>query len=601
MSVSSLQPSPKAYASTSKNTVTFTYPASGAISASPKTSIGFHFSLKVDSAILGESRVHATGSMSGEHLGRLVLTRDRQTLIFHPNTPFAESENVDVVLDPFSDGNVGLEKAYSLSFHVSIQAEIPKEYLNELNVTATPEAQNTFPLSGFDSISHDPPIITVLKSDNPSAGQFYLSSYKTPNNRGNTFMMVVDNTGNTIFRKRTDTTWVMDFKPQRNGTCSYFDEEQIKFYITDTRFFVPIDSIGAAHGYHTDGHELRALRNGGYALLAVNGEKYDMRKEIDCGDSNAILLTYVIQEFDSDKNLVWEWNTRDHFKLTDATKEYLCDPVIDNSHGNSLEYEGDTAVILSSRNMDEITKINRKTGEIIWRLGGKNNQFTYLNDTVPISHQHCARRLANGHITIFDNGSYHIGAKPYSRALEYEVDEVKRIATKVWEFRHSPDLHAESMGSMQRLSSGNTLIGWGQCDSVMLTEVRPDGSTALEMRMMDGKYGAYSYRAFKYTKDELSIAPVIQKSEASVVLHQNRPNPASSQTSIGFEIGETSTIRISLSDELGREVKELFSGDVQQGSYEVKIDTHLLPTGVYLYTMTSGVHTFSKKMLIIKD
>ncbi len=61
-------------------------------------------------------------------------------------------------------------------------------------------------------------------------------------------------------------------------------------------------------------------------------------------------------------------------------------------------------ILLSFRHLNEVTKIDSSSGEIIWRLGGKQNQFTFLGDTMPFSAQHDARRIANGNLTLFDNG-----------------------------------------------------------------------------------------------------------------------------------------------------------------------------------------------------
>ena len=36
--------------------------------------------------------------------------------------------------------------------------------------------------------------------------------------------------------------------------------------------------------------------------------------------------------------------------------------------------------LVSCRNLDEITKIHRTTGEIIWRWGGSQNDFIFTND-----------------------------------------------------------------------------------------------------------------------------------------------------------------------------------------------------------------------------
>ena len=77
--------------------------------------------------------------------------------------------------------------------------------------------------------------------------------------------------------------------------------------------------------------------------------------------------------------------------IQDFTKDEI-DPV----HINSVAIDSDTSILISSRHMDEITKIDRRTGDIIWRLGGKKNDFTFINDTIGFSHQHSVSRLKNG-------------------------------------------------------------------------------------------------------------------------------------------------------------------------------------------------------------
>ena len=81
---------------------------------------------------------------------------------------------------------------------------------------------------------------------------------------------------------------------------------------------------------------------------------------------------------------------------------------IDYAHINSIHVDSDTTLVISSRHLDEITKINRISGEIIWRFGGLNNQFLFINDTAthgslltPFCHQHDARILENGNLTFF--------------------------------------------------------------------------------------------------------------------------------------------------------------------------------------------------------
>ncbi len=67
------------------------------------------------------------------------------------------------------------------------------------------------------------------------------------------------------------------------------------------------------------------------------------------------------------------------------------------------------------------------------------------------------------------------------------------VATRVWEYRHTPPLYAAFTGSAQRLSNGNTFISWGPLG--VMTEVTPLGTTALEMTF---PAGVSTYRAYKH-------------------------------------------------------------------------------------------------------
>jgi hypothetical protein len=125
---------------------------------------------------------------------------------------------------------------------------------------------------------------------------------------------------------------------------------------------------------------------------------------------NAALIDLVIQEVDREGNVSWEWDASEHFDVADATSDIdLTKSVVDWAHCNAIDIDADGNLLLSSRHLDEITKIDRATGEILWRLGGeecRNNQFTLLDDFLVeggdtlffgFSHQHGVR-LAGGHI-----------------------------------------------------------------------------------------------------------------------------------------------------------------------------------------------------------
>ncbi len=209
---------------------------------------------------------------------------------------------------------------------------------------------------------------------------------------------------------------------QQNGLLTYYDSDSFRFYAMNSQFQV-VDSFHSGNGYPMDFHELQLLPNGHYLILGVDLEKVDMSKIVPGGDTSATVTGSIIQEIDENRNVVFQWRSWDHFKITDATDDIdLTSSTIDYVHTNAIQLDNDGNILISSRHLDEVTKINRQTGDIIWRLGGKNNQFSFINDSIGFSHQHDIRRLPNGDITLFDDGNLHWSQLP-SRAAEYKLDE----------------------------------------------------------------------------------------------------------------------------------------------------------------------------------
>jgi hypothetical protein len=160
-------------------------------------------------------------------------------------------------------------------------------------------------------------------------------------------------------------------------------------------------------------------------------------------------------------------------------------------HMNAIDIDTDGNILLSCRHLSEVTKINRDTGEIIWRLSGAHNQFTVLNDSLNgFRNQHAIRMVATNRYLLFDNGDLH--SPPVSRGVEYELNLSNMTAKVVWQYPPIPttSLYSYYMGNAQRLPNGNTLINWVIGSLPKLTEVRPDGTKAFEMNWVDG-YEAY--------------------------------------------------------------------------------------------------------------
>jgi hypothetical protein len=441
------------------------------------------------------------------------------------------------------------------------------------------------------------PKLRVITKNSPAPGNIFLTSHQYIQDQSVSYLLIVDNDGNVVTQKSTDSSYALDFKPQA-GFYTYSDESANKSYSMDQRYFIILDSFEAVN-YQTDGHEFLLCKNGSYFVLGQKFDTVDLSTLVDNGSENALVTSSVVQEFNPKKEKVFEWKASDYFQITDALHEYLQGNQIDFTHCNSIDVDSDSSIILSFRNLDEVTKISRKDGHIVWRFGGVNNEFKIINDSLRFSYQHAVHHLPGGNLIMFDNGTFHNTSQVFSRGVEYHLDEVNKTATKVWEYHHSPEVFGKQSGSVQLLPNGNRLICWGSCDSATLTEVKPDGSVALEMRFDPG---VYSYRAYKYTDDEIRAMSGVsaETTPSSLSLDQNYPNPFSKHTGISFRVGACGPVRLAVFDAKGNEVKILFNGILCSGEYTAQFDAEHFPTGEYFYQLTSASGVVTKKCILLR-
>jgi len=291
-----------------------------------------------------------------------------------------------------------------------------------------------------------------------------------------------------------------DFKVNYNNQLSYFDPASNGWFIMDSLQNV-VDSVYFQSGYIADNHDFLALDNGNYVLIAYDQQPYAMDTVVPGGDPNAIVEGFIIQELDSNYNVIFEWKSWDHFDVTDNTYLDLTGDDLPFIHGNAIDIDYDGHFLISSRNLDEITKINRITGDIIWRWGGSQNEFNFIND-YPFTGQHSIRSLGNNGYLLFDNGLYsaqYTGTINISRAVEYLLDTALMTCEKVWEFVHPDSLYSKNVGSVQRLPNGNTLINFGNLSDFNLgsitTEVDQNNQIVFQIEYANN---VRLYRAKKY-------------------------------------------------------------------------------------------------------
>jgi hypothetical protein len=197
--------------------------------------------------------------------------------------------------------------------------------------------------------------------------------------------------------------------------------------------------------------------------------------------------------------VLFEWHSLDHVGLdeTYATLSQDGRPGFDYFHVNSIEVDNDSNLIVSARQTFAVYKIDRKSGEVIWRLGGKMSDFQ-MGPGTRFAFQHDARRQRDGTISIFDNGTtvFHSNvpeAVEGSRGIVLELDEEQMSASLVREYTHPDEQHAHAAGNVQVLPNGNVFVGWGR--ALAISEFSKDGELLFDARLPPH---SRSYRYFRF-------------------------------------------------------------------------------------------------------
>ena len=254
--------------------------------------------------------------------------------------------------------------------------------------------------------------------------------------------------------------------------------------------------VRAGNGYEGDHHEF-LISPQDTALLDIY-HKVTMDLSEMGGEKDATVLDGIVQEVDIESgDVLFEWHSLDHVDFDESyVKPY------DYFHINSIEVDLDGNLLVSSRTTCTIYKIDRRSGEVIWRLGGKRSDFD-MGWGTRTAFQHDARRQADGTLTIFDNRN--VNKDEQSRAVVLELDEEAMTARLVREYTHPEKVLSATQGNMQVLPGGNVFVGWGS--EPVLSEFSEGGELLFSANFPPE---SESYRAFCFPwKGEPQDAPAL--------------------------------------------------------------------------------------------
>ncbi len=228
-------------------------------------------------------------------------------------------------------------------------------------------------------------------------------------------------------------------------------------------------------------HDYVFLDNGNIILLRYTDIPEEIQRNIKGGipgtELDGKIYGISIHEITRNKEIVWRWNNYEHLDIDNDMADCL-DPRYTWGYANSIDVFPNGDILISMRHFNTIARIEKKTGNIIWRWGPEHL----------LGHPHCVSVLKNGHVLCFDNGLHRKWRKPgdpIEVGTAFEASRVVEVDIKtneiIWEYVDPQHLmYTNICGSAERLPNGNTLI----CESKkgILYEVTKDKEVVWKYR-----------------------------------------------------------------------------------------------------------------------
>jgi hypothetical protein len=486
-------PTLEASAALAGGAVTVT-PAPESMDASYRTQLSF---TGVPAADI--TSVIVVGSQSGAHTGHLAAYSQGDGASFLPDTPFTQGEVVSVQA-VLRQG----EASTPFSWHFMV-AEIdrPSQSLETPPPPPPPpkpgEHQHFVSLPGVE-----PPTVTVTaRRRTKTPGDMFLAPYAGPGEYG---PMILDGAGQLLwFHADPAGARAADLRVQQyegQPVLTWWQDPLVAnghrgagIVIANTSY--RDIAIGrAGNGYEPDLHAF-AITPRGTALFTV----YDaIRCNLSAygGPANGAVADTLVQEIDLRTGLVrFEWHSLDHVTPADSYQLVGSGGTPSNPwdwfHINAFSEQGED-LLVDSRNTWAAYEINARSGQVQWRLGGKQSSFAMGPGASP-AWQHDARQEPNGTITFFDNGGTP-RVHPQARAIVVQIDLQTMTATLLSSFVHPTPLQAASQGDFQPLAGGSWMVGWGQ--EPYFSEFGPAGELLFDAHLPPA-YQSYTVLGFPWS------------------------------------------------------------------------------------------------------
>ena len=177
-----------------------------------------------------------------------------------------------------------------------------------------------------------------------------------------------------------------------------------------------------------------------------------------------------IMTMDTTGKVIEKWSAWDVWDLEKDKR--LKEFANDRFHFNNVAFDRDGNYLLSTPIENQIWKVDKNSGEIIWKLG-KGGDFK-MDPKSYFYFQHAAHIDHNGNLILFDNGDFTPNdtttTNKYSRTLSFKIDTSKMTANTIINAELPPGYYTSRMGSSYLLPNENILQTSSKTGNVLITD-----------------------------------------------------------------------------------------------------------------------------------
>ena len=313
-----------------------------------------------------------------------------------------------------------------------------------------------------------------------------------------------------VFDSYGDIRWYLDYKSSPILNNLHFDDGPHR--LANGNFYFGNNNPEAIYEVDLFGNIVNTWEMPGFAFHHEVLEKPNGNFIVTVDKQGADTIEDHIIEIDRTTNeiiRVWDLNESLNNSRTTLTQDRQ-----DWVHVNAVDYdESDNTIIISGRTQGAI-KLS-ENNEVVWIMGAHKewgiagngedlNQFLLqpldasglpITDEAVLDgsqnhadfewnwYQHATKIRSDGSLTLFDNGDNRnfIGLGPYSRAVQYKIDETNKTVQQVWQYgkERGSEMYSRIVSDVDYLETmGHMIISPG----AIVTGPQPIGKT-IEVNM----------------------------------------------------------------------------------------------------------------------